>query len=218
MQLVLLAHVEATLSAAHAAPVRALKQFKLPTANSEPRSTTNGSDGNLWFTLGGENANVPSKIGRITPAGVITEFGSACEFCTVTDIIQGPSDVLYYTSNNPVLGRITTSGEILYPIEIPNSNRPDKLHADKGYDFPRCRRFLRKRGIRARIARWGVESSEKLGRHRWVVERTLAWLSRYRRLRAGSSASLSVRQKKSTRSSVPALLDSHRSGRPFRRA
>lgn len=34
-----------------------------------------------------------------------------------------------------------------------------------------------------RIARRGVESSEKLGRHRWVVERTLAWLSKYRRLR-----------------------------------
>ncbi len=79
MQLLLLAHVGATLSAAHAAPVRALKQFKFPTANSEPRSTTNGSDRNLWFTLGGENANVPSKIGRITSAGVITEFGSACE-------------------------------------------------------------------------------------------------------------------------------------------
>jgi transposase len=26
------------------------------------------------------------------------------------------------------------------------------------------------------------ESSERLGCHRWVVERTLAWLSRYRRL------------------------------------
>jgi len=40
---------------------------------------------------------------------------------------------------------------------------------------------LGKRGINARIARRGVDSSEKLGRHRWVVERTLAWLSRYRR-------------------------------------
>jgi IS5 family transposase len=40
--------------------------------------------------------------------------------------------------------------------------RPEKLHADKGYDYPRCRRFLRKRGIKARIARRGVESSEKL--------------------------------------------------------
>ena len=60
--------------------------------------------------------------------------------------------------------------------------RPKKLHADKGYDFPRCRKALRKRGIKARIARRGIDSSERLGRHRWVVERTLAWLSRYRRL------------------------------------
>ena len=60
--------------------------------------------------------------------------------------------------------------------------RPEKLHADKGYDFGRCRKALRKRGIRSRIARRGVDSSERLGRHRWVVERTLAWLNRYRRL------------------------------------
>jgi transposase len=60
--------------------------------------------------------------------------------------------------------------------------RPNKLHADKAYDFPRCREALRKRGIKARIARRGIDSSEKLGRHRWVVERTLAWLSKYRRL------------------------------------
>ena len=60
--------------------------------------------------------------------------------------------------------------------------RPDKLHADKGYDFPRCRSVLRQRGIKARIARRGVDSSERLGRHRWVVKRTLAWLSCCRRL------------------------------------
>lgn len=60
--------------------------------------------------------------------------------------------------------------------------RPEKLHADKGYDYPRCRRFLRRRGIKARIARRGIESSEKLGRHRWVVERSFSWLYRFRRL------------------------------------
>lgn len=38
------------------------------------------------------------------------------------------------------------------------------------------------RGIQPRIARRGIESSERLGRHRWVVERTLAWLARLRRL------------------------------------
>ena len=61
--------------------------------------------------------------------------------------------------------------------------RPDKLHADKGYDYPRCRRSCRKRGIRPRIARRGIEPKDRLGRHRWVVERTHAWRARFRRLR-----------------------------------
>ena len=60
--------------------------------------------------------------------------------------------------------------------------RPKKLHADKGYDFPHCRRALHKRSMRVRIARRGKDSSRRLGRHRWVIERTLAWLSSYRRL------------------------------------
>ena len=60
--------------------------------------------------------------------------------------------------------------------------RPAKLHGDKGYDYPRCRRALRRRGITPRIARRGVESSQRLGCHRYVVERSLAWLVAYRRL------------------------------------
>jgi transposase len=54
--------------------------------------------------------------------------------------------------------------------------------SDRGYDAEKCRAALRKRGIRSRIAREGKESSERLGRQRWVVERTWAWLTRYRRL------------------------------------
>lgn len=60
--------------------------------------------------------------------------------------------------------------------------RPAKRHADKAYDLPRCRRALRKRRIGNRIARRGIESSEPVGRRRWVAERTLAWFSRFRRL------------------------------------
>ncbi len=60
--------------------------------------------------------------------------------------------------------------------------RPDKLHADKAYDHRRCRQACRRRGIAARIARRRIETSQKLGRHRWVVERTFAWINRYRRL------------------------------------
>jgi transposase len=61
--------------------------------------------------------------------------------------------------------------------------RPEKVHADKAYDHPHCRSYLARRGIKARIARRGVESSTRLGRHRWKAERTIAWLAGCRRLR-----------------------------------
>jgi hypothetical protein len=60
--------------------------------------------------------------------------------------------------------------------------RPDKLHGDKGYDYPEKRRARRRRGIAPRFARKGIESSERQGRYRWVVERSLAWLLGFRRL------------------------------------
>lgn len=72
------------------------------------------------------------------------------------------------------------------PIKRPGRGRPrkrpEKLHADKAYDDKKCARTLKKRGIKRRIARKKVESSQKLGRHRWVVEWTLAWLGKFRRL------------------------------------
>jgi len=64
----------------------------------------------------------------------------------------------------------------------PAPTPPDELHADKGYDYPRCRRYLHRRGIRVRIARLGIEDKTRLGRVRWVVERTMSWLLSFRRL------------------------------------
>jgi transposase len=61
-------------------------------------------------------------------------------------------------------------------------SRPGRVCADKGYDHPRCRGYLADRRIASRIARRGIESSERLGRYRWKVERPLAWLGCYRRL------------------------------------
>ncbi|WP_405785297.1 IS5 family transposase [Streptomyces sp. NBC_01378] len=64
----------------------------------------------------------------------------------------------------------------------PRRRRPAKLHADKGYDYDHLRRGLRQRGIRHRIARKGISSSQRLGQHRWTIERTMAWLAGCRRL------------------------------------
>ncbi|GIH97989.1 IS5 family transposase [Planobispora siamensis] len=60
--------------------------------------------------------------------------------------------------------------------------KPGKLHADKAYDRDDLRRWLRGKRIAVRIARKGIESSRRLGRHRWVIERTMSWLTGYRRL------------------------------------
>ncbi len=44
--------------------------------------------------------------------------------------------------------------------------RPRKGHAEKAYDDPRCRQALRQRHILIQIARRGIESTQRLGRHR----------------------------------------------------
>ena len=72
------------------------------------------------------------------------------------------------------------------PVKRPRGRprkRPAKLHADKAYDAAALRQALRQRGITPRIARRRIESSERLGRYRWVVERTHSWMNRFRRLK-----------------------------------
>lgn len=61
--------------------------------------------------------------------------------------------------------------------------RADRLLADRGYDFDRYRRELRRRGVKPIIARRSTEHGSGLGKERWVVERTFAWLHNFRRLR-----------------------------------
>jgi streptogramin lyase len=113
-------------SAALAAPIGTLKQFKVPTANSQPRAITNGSDGNRWFTEGTEFTSAPAKIARITPAGSITEFApqvaDGCNLCIITDIAQGPGGILYITSNDPTLMRFDVATQSFQtPVQMPNT-------------------------------------------------------------------------------------------------
>jgi transposase len=60
--------------------------------------------------------------------------------------------------------------------------RPSLVIADRGYDPDKYRRLLRERRIPHRIARRKSEHGSGLGRWRWVVERTFAWLHAFRRL------------------------------------
>ncbi len=60
--------------------------------------------------------------------------------------------------------------------------RPERITADRGYDHDRYRRELGRRGIASQIARRQTEHGSGLGRARWVVERTFAWLHHFKRL------------------------------------
>ena len=68
------------------------------------------------------------------------------------------------------------------PVLAEAAPRPSELLADRAYDHKPQRRELERRGIAAAIARRKSEHGSGLGRRRWVVERTFAWLHQLKRL------------------------------------
>ncbi len=61
--------------------------------------------------------------------------------------------------------------------------KPKLLQGDRGYDSDPHRAALKARGIQSQIARRRTNHGSGLGKTRWVVERTIAWLHWFRRLR-----------------------------------
>lgn len=61
--------------------------------------------------------------------------------------------------------------------------RPARVYGDRAYHSPDARRQLRRRKIKTRVAWPHAPHGSRLGRRRWVVERTISWLHQHRRLR-----------------------------------
>ena len=61
--------------------------------------------------------------------------------------------------------------------------RPRWLYGDRAYDSDHHRKTLRNRGIVPRIARKNTDHGSGLGKIRWVIEPTFAWLHQHKRLR-----------------------------------
>ncbi|MFC8015363.1 transposase [Streptomyces cinereoruber] len=102
----------------------------------------------------------------------------------ITDRSRLPVAVAISAANTPRQSRSAAARHVDTAGPQPLRSRrrgPDK-HGDEGYDYPHPRQWLRGRGIAPRIARRGTETSQRLGRHRWVVERTMSWLAGCRRL------------------------------------
>lgn len=90
---------------AASSPAQVITEFPIPTPASDALGITVGPDGNLWFTEQGA-----SKIGRITTAGVITEFPLPAG-TGPTRITSGPDGNLWFSeSARAFIGRLTTAG------------------------------------------------------------------------------------------------------------
>jgi transposase len=81
-----------------------------------------------------------------------------------------------------LLPLVDTVGPVRGKVGRPRQHT-DTVVADRGYDHDKYRRELWRRGIKPVIARRETEHGSGLGRLRWVVERTFAWLHQLRRLR-----------------------------------
>ena len=84
-------------------------EFPLSEPGSGPEAIVPGPDGNLWFTeQDGE------RIGRITPAGAITEFPIGAR---PADLVAGHDGNIWYSTDGAI-GHISTSGRIFPPIAV----------------------------------------------------------------------------------------------------
>jgi virginiamycin B lyase len=80
-------------------------EFPVATAGSGPFGITDGPDGNIWFA-----EQYGNKVGRITPNGVITEFGFPG---FLLGIIPGSDGNIWFTDGaGKSIGRITTDGVV----------------------------------------------------------------------------------------------------------
>src|SRR6266567_1792250 len=80
-----------------------------------PQDITSGPDGNLWFTEFWSN-----RIGRMTPAGALTEFPIPTADSGPRGIVSGPDGNVWFVEssfNHTAIARITTAGDVTeYPL------------------------------------------------------------------------------------------------------
>lgn len=127
-----------------------------------------------------------SEIGR-------TPRGKGSKWMVVVDG-QGIPLGIHVTSARPAEVKLVdaTLNTIRVPRRGPGRPRqkPPRLIADRGYDSDPLRDSLSRRGITPIIPyrNWNLRRRYDDGRrlrryrHRWIIERTFAWLGHYRRL------------------------------------
>src|SRR5260221_3858757 len=114
----------ALFGAGLSAPVsgQSIGECPIPTTGALTLNIAAGPDGALWFAEFGTN-----KIGRITTAGVVTEFTVPTAGSSPQGIVAGPDGALWFTEEHASkVGRITTAG-VITEFLTPTASHPSAM-------------------------------------------------------------------------------------------
>jgi streptogramin lyase len=113
-------------------PSVTINEFSIPGTDNRPNWIKAGPDGNLWF-----NQNAPgegSTLGRITPAGQVTEIG----FALPEDITQFAfaKDGNIWFGEGTHISEATPQGAVLHNYDVPSAHNAigNSLHIALGWD------------------------------------------------------------------------------------
>lgn len=117
----LLAGLAATLALRHAQATDGVTEYQVVTSHSSPNSITAGPDGNMWFAEG-NTLGSGHQIGRITPAGVVSEWALPGTFSQPTAITPGPDGRIWFNeyAAGGNVGHIDIDGTHLTELAIPS--------------------------------------------------------------------------------------------------
>lgn len=104
----------------------------------------------------------------------------------MTDAAGTPLAALVTGANVPDVTQLDVMVDAIPPVRGKRGaprRRPDAVQSDRGYRSHRNRISMWIRGIEPIIPEYDAPHGSGLGVTRWVVERTIAWLHQYRRLR-----------------------------------
>ncbi len=102
----------------------------------------------------------------------------------ITDAQGIPLAIILTGANRHDVTQLLPLVEAIPPIRGKRGRprrRPDRVQGDRAYHSEPHRRVLRSLKIEPVLAQRFTEHGSGLGIHRWVVERTLAWLHQFRR-------------------------------------
>lgn len=160
----------------------------------------------VWESLHAKLLELLNHDGKLQPEIVVIDSTMVPAPCGGADTGPNPTDrgksgtkhTLMVDANGVPIALHTTGANVsdqtqILPIvlEFPRikgkpgrpKEHPDQAYADRGYDCDATRLLLKWLGIEPKIAKRRTEHGSGLGKVRWVVERTIAWLKGMKRMR-----------------------------------